>query len=367
MIRTLNNYECLNVQSAARLDYTGVMRVHAGGALIVLLALFSPQLRAEQRQPGAPAGQVKVERIAYNGWPQAWRVRNDRCELVIVPAVTRVMRFALVGGENLLWEDPLLAGKTFNADDGTWHNIGGEKLWPTQQKDLFKKYTGHDGWPPPWPWDAGASQAEPIANGVRLVLPHDKNFGARAVREFTLDPSRAMVHVRQWIQKTDGPPAQMTLWTVCQANNPLVCMLPCADGKFSDFGTPSKLIEPKPGCVTLGRDGEKGLKIGVPAATQNGWVAAVFHGTNDRRVMLVQSHRLVPNAQYPDDGLQAELYVSPRNFAFYTEMELLGPLVSLREGEKLEDDRIWQVVPVEGEDYAATATHGHAQALKMLK
>ena len=343
------------------------MPLHSRAVLLFLLVLSIAEARADQLQPRATGGQVAVERIAYDGWPQAWRVRNDHCELVVVPAVTRVMRFALVGGANLLWEDPALAGKTFAADDGIWHNIGGEKLWPTQQKDLFKKYTGHDGWPPPWPWDAGASRADPIANGVRLVLPHDKNFGAHAVREFTLDATRAMVHVRQWIEKTDGPPAQMTLWTVCQANNPLVALLPCENGTFHSFEMPSPLIQAKQTCVTLGRDAEKGLKIGVPAAGQNGWVAAVFNGPGAGKIMLVQSHRLVAKDKYPDDGLQAELYTSPRNFAFYTEMELLGPLVNLRAGEKLEDDRIWQIVPVEGDGYTDAAARAHVQALEELK
>jgi hypothetical protein len=343
------------------------MRNHPLAGLVVLLAIFGFDLRADAAPPEVNSTPVTVERVAYNGWPDAWRVRNQSCELVVVPAVSRVMRFAPAGGQNLLWEDPALSGKTFPTDDGTWHNLGGEKLWPTQQKDLFKKYTGHDGWPPPWPWDAGASRAEPIANGVRLVLPHDRHFGAHAVREFTLDPTRPLAHVRQWIEKTEGPPAEMTVWTVCQANDPILSLLPSADGKFSDFGTPSGLIQSKPGYLTLGRDAKQGLKIGVPVAGQNGWVASVFNGPSGRKLMLVQSHRLISAAKYPDAGLQAELYTSPISFALYTEMELLSPLVALRPGEKLEDDRVWQVVPVTGEDYAHTATRAHAQALERLK
>jgi hypothetical protein len=109
------------------------------------------------------------------------------------------------------------------------------------------------------------------------------------------------------------------------------------------------------------------LKIGVPVAGQNGWVASVFNAPSGRKLMLVQSHRLISAAKYPDAGLQAELYTSPISFALYTEMELLSPLVALRPGEKLEDDRVWQVVPVTGEDYAHTATRAHAQALERLK
>ena len=124
---------------------------------LALILLLGADLLASPENPEPKSTSVDIEPVAYNGWPEAWRVRNGKCELVVVPAVSRAMRFALIGGKNLLWEDATLAGKTFPADDGTWHNIGGEKLWPTQQKDLFKKYTGHDGWPPPWPWDAGAS------------------------------------------------------------------------------------------------------------------------------------------------------------------------------------------------------------------
>jgi hypothetical protein len=311
----------------------------------------------------ATSPSVSVEQTNYNGWPDAWRLRNTACELVVVPAVSRVMRFALIGGRNLLWENPDLAGKTFPTDDATWHNIGGEKLWPTQQKDLFKKYTGHDGWPPPYPWDAGASRAEAISNGVRLTIPCDKRFGAGAVREFTLDSQRPMVHVRQWIAKSGGEPAQVTVWTVCQVNNPTVSLLPCPDGQYSDFGTHSDLMTAKAGYVSLGRSDKDGLKIGQRTAGTNGWVASVF-SEPPQSLMLVLSHKLVPNASYPDDGLQAEIYTAPGTFAHYTEMEMLSPLIALKAGEKLEDDAVWQIVPVAGDDYAKIAWQAHEEALK---
>ena len=304
---------------------------------------------------------VTVERIEYKGWPDAWRLRNEACELIVVPAVSRVMHFSLIGGNNLLWENPELAGKTFPTDDGTWHNIGGEKLWPTQQKDLFKKYTGHDAWPPPWPWDAGPSRAEPLPLGIRLTLPDDKRFGAHAVREFTLDPRKPLVHVRQWIEKTEGDPAQMTLWTVCQANDPLLSLLPSADGKYADFAKHSDLMTTQAGYVALGRDEKRGLKIGVPPSGENGWVASVFAAPT-QNIMLVLSHRLTTDATYPDDRLQAELYTSPKNFANYTEMELLSPLIALKAGERLEDDAVWQIVPAVGSDYAAIAQQAHKEA-----
>src|SRR5690242_3564273 len=109
------------------------MRILPALALVCILVLTS--CSQSHSSPSPAASPVTVEQITYKGWPNAWRVRNPECELVVVPAVSRVMHFSLTAGPNVLWENPDLAGKTFPTDDGTWHNIGGEKLWPTQQKE----------------------------------------------------------------------------------------------------------------------------------------------------------------------------------------------------------------------------------------
>jgi hypothetical protein len=327
---------------------------------------------------GTVAAQVGVDKINYKGWPDAYRIHNDACELVIVPQVTRVMSFALADGKNVLWENPELAGKTFPADDGTWHNIGGEKLWPTQQKDLFKKYTGKNGWPPPWPWDAGPSTAEPIEAGVRLMIPHDKRFGAHALREFVMDAHKPLVHVRQWIDKTEGDAAEMTLWTVCQVDDPLLAIVPrdqSAPGyRRLDEAADSKTAELRGAVVTLAREEKRGLKIGVGPAADNGWAATTFSakGKDGAAVLFVQSHRLVADGTYPDGKCQAELYTAPVTFARYTEMELLSPLVALKPGQKLRDDAVWQLTAVEAETAkdaqraGAAAQKAHADALGIL-
>jgi hypothetical protein len=320
--------------------------------------------------PALAGDGVLIEKTIYNGWPVAWRLSNESCELVIVPQVTRVMRFALKGGKNVCWENPDLAGKTFPTDDGTWHNIGGEKLWPTQQKDLFKKYTGKDGWPPPYPWDAGASQAEQIENGVRLTIPHDPRFGAHAVREFVLDPREPRVHVRQWIEKTQGEPAEMTVWTVCQVDDPVVAMLPTdfTKGGYRRLGDDHGRAHVVSNCVVLDRDTKDGVKIGIIARDRplnTGWVATTIANKatkNGGGLLLVQSHRANSDATYPDDGCQAELYQAPVSFAKYTEMELLSPLVALKPGERLRDDAIWQLVPIDDQTARDAARAGAAAA-----
>ena len=254
------------------------------------------------------------------------------------------MSFSLRGGKNILWSDEKLAGKTLaKYDAATWHNFGGEKLWPTPQ-DNFPKFSPK-AWPPPYPWDGGASKAETMPDGVRITLATDPRFGAHAVREFSMDPQSPIIHVRQWIEKTEGTPAEMTIWTVAQVNDPKVSILPLgkADAKgqrYKSMGPSSPLTTVDEDVVSLGREARQGLKIGV-TSDRIGWAAATFGD-----VMLVQSHQIVPAAVYPDNGLDTQMYTSPISTARYTELEILGPLVTLKAGEKLRDDAVWQLIPL---------------------
>ncbi|MEZ0268484.1 MAG: hypothetical protein ACAI43_27465 [Phycisphaerae bacterium] len=330
---------------------------------IALVALLTTLSFACTPQPPP----VAVERITYNNWPDAVRLRNGACELVVVPAVSRVMHFGPAGGPNLLWENPKLAGRTFPADPRDWQNVGGEKLWPTQQ-NLFGKFTGIGfDWPPPWPWDGGPSKAELLPDGVRLTLPHDARFGAHAVREFRLDPVRPLVHVRQWIAKTQGPPVPMCVWTVMQVNDPAFAFLPTPDGTFADMGSFEGNVTAIPGQVSITRHDTKGRKVGIKPTGQNGYAAAVFE-TPKGRSLLVQSHKLAEGATYPDKGMQAELYASPRNVAHYTELELLGPFRELKPGERLSDDQVWQIQSLPPQtDPVDAARASHERALEVLK
>jgi hypothetical protein len=289
----------------------------------------------------APA--VRVERIGYRGWAGAYRVSNDKCELIVVPQISRVMHFSLRGRKNVLWVNPDLAGKVL-PEGKEWNNYGGEKVWPTQQS-LFPTLAGR-AWPPPWPWDGGESKVERIDGGVRITTGHDPKFGAHLVREFVMDRREARVTVRQWIDKTEGEPVPMTIWSVCQVDDPSVAITAAgkrlADGKrYRALGEASPLMLEHETVVTLGRDAKRGLKIGVSSEGKTGWVAAEFSGA-----MLVISHPRVEGTAYPDQGCDAEIYTSPGNGVKYTELELLSPLVSVRDGERLMEEQEWNLLPV---------------------
>ena len=322
---------------------------------------------------GALAGGARVEHVAYDGWADALRISNDLCELVVVPATSRIMRFALRGEENLLWSDPRMAGKVFPTDDGQWHNLGGDKVWPTQQS-LFGTYMKGRAWPPPYEFDSAPALADEIAGGVRLTGPLSGDFGARLVREIVLDGRRSAVLIRQRFVKSAGDPAEMTVWNVTQTRRPAYALLPLGrprpDGlRHRELGkfAPGR-SETVGDFLVVRNDDVAHQKAGIPASDdgRNGWVACVYD-----RAMILESHALEAGP-YPDEGCHGEVYLAPREGDYYVELELLSPLVRLSAGGELRHDIVWQIAPLAPEvsgdpaRAAEVARAAHREALAIL-
>ena len=317
---------------------------------------------------GAASAEVTVTQIRYTKWDGAWSIKNAACEMVIVAQVGRVMSFSLSGGQNVLWNNPELAGQTVPQDDNTWHNFGGDKVWPTQQ-DWWIRYTARNGWPPPYSFDGAAQTAERIEGGVRMTSPPSPEFGTRTVREFVMDPIRPLVHVRQWFTKSEGKPVTMSLWTVTQVRTPDFAILPI--GGPMDLKTLGPVVPDKlktdASVVSLRNDRAASQKIGAAPITRtdSDWVAGVFG-----REMLVES-RQRRDGQYPDGNCQAEIYTAPSKDGSYVELEMLSPMTDLTAGKTLRDDTVWQIVRLDEphpspEQAAAAARASHQLALKEL-
>jgi hypothetical protein len=309
---------------------------------------------------------VSVEKVEFHGWKNAIRLSNRVCEMVVVPEISRVMYFGLKGGANLIWIAPSANGQSYSEGGSDWRNLGGDKIWPEPQ-DVF-------GWPPPYFFDNAPSTAEVIPGGVRLKTEKaSPRLGSVCVREFVLNADKALVNVRQRLEKIQGQPAAMTLWNVTQVCAPDYALLPLgpedeAKRPYRCFNR-SKLEAPyfhvHDTVLTL-RNDESGPKVGVSpnADGSNGWVAAVYHDC-----MLVESRKIEKGANYPDNQCHAELFSAPSALGPYVELELLSPLKTLKVGQQLADDSVWQIVPLTAEQShdperaAAVARKVHSDAM----
>src|SRR6185437_2663069 len=80
---------------------------------------------------------VKVEKTAYRGWPNCYRISNGTVELIVTGDVgPRIIRYGFAGGQNLFKEFDEQMGKTGEAD---WQARGGHRLWISPE-DKVKTY-----------------------------------------------------------------------------------------------------------------------------------------------------------------------------------------------------------------------------------
>ena len=70
---------------------------------------------------------VKVEKTAYKGWPNCYRVTNGEVELIVTGDIgPRVMRYGFVGGQNLFKEFAEQLGKSGEKE---FQLRGGHRVW----------------------------------------------------------------------------------------------------------------------------------------------------------------------------------------------------------------------------------------------
>lgn len=276
------------------------------------------------------AAQRGVRRESYRGWPEAVVVGNDVAEVVIVPAVGRVMQFRFRGEEGPFWEHAEFAGKSPDPQSETWGNFGGDKAWPAPQAD-WPRVTPR-AWPPPPAFDAMPVRAEVKGHTVELVSPVDPYYGIRTRRRVALDAARPVMTITTAYEKVAGDPVKVAVWVVTQLRDPERIFVPVPAGtRFAGgYGLQSKAPPPdlrlEGGLLSLGRDGGAAYKIGSDAGTLL-WVGA-------RHALRIDSPRAAAG-EYPDGGSSAEVYTAPRPLD-YVELEMLGPLKLLRVGDRVE-------------------------------
>jgi hypothetical protein len=294
-----------------------------------LTLFFLTLMLALARLPAS--AEVIIKRITYHGWQNAVHMSNGTVELVFVPQIGRIMRYAYGDGPNLLWENPELFGKTTDLKNTTqdWQNYGGDKLWPAPQNRW--------GWPPDATLDSGLHtvQVQRVQQNRRLLVsgPPSPKQGIRFTREIALEPTGTGVTITNTLINTSDKEVNWSVWEVTQVDSPDIARMPLhKTGHFMKGYYVFKDADPKPerlrieeNEVLLERDTKSSSKIGGDSPA--GWLAAEKAG-----IRFEVSARVEPNRDYPDDGCALEIYTNPDPNK-YIELELLSPIVTIAPGK----------------------------------
>ena len=172
-------------------------------------------------EPAPPPPVAPVPPTEFRGWTHAFRIQNDQAEAVFVPAVGRLVHFARRDGASPLRLEPALAGKTPAAGE-TFFNVGGDWFWPVSQARWPARAADGKDWPPPavlgdeTPWTCSAWTDADGAPCVQFVRRYGAPLNVEATRLFRLEPTSAVLVVRQRLERTAPSEIPVVLWNVSQ-------------------------------------------------------------------------------------------------------------------------------------------------------
>jgi len=284
-----------------------------------------------------------IQPSEFQGWTNALQLRNPLMTWVVVPEVGRIMHVG-PATNNMLRVNEAWAGKTADPETTVteWPNYGGDWIWPVAQPHWpsFNKRI----WPPhpvldgP-PWTALAWRSADGAQHARMVRQFEEPFYIRVTRTMRMDPTQAVVTVRQRIEQMRESNIPFSLWHISQVFKADYAILPVeATSSFDPPGLVT-LMNEYPGSGQISECGDVvvyDVRMGgdhkVGSDSRRGWIAAV----KGPWILLVQMvNEEIEGDVYPEGGCVLQLFSSEG--MGYTEIETMSPERLLMIGETIDN------------------------------
>ncbi len=278
---------------------------------------------------------VKIEKIAYKGWPNCYRITNGTVELVMTGDVgPRVMRLGFVGGQNMFKEYEDQLGKSGEKE---YQLRGGHRLWVAPETLATS-----------WALDNTAVKIE--AKGDTLIATSPVDPQTRIVKQIAvkLSPEGATVEVVHRIRNDNPWTIEFAPWAltmmapggtaisgfpprgkhpeVLAATNPLVMWA------YTDLSDPRWTYTAK--YIALRQDAKAPAPQKIGMFNPNTW-AAYLLGSD----LFVKRVKADPSKTYPDFGCSFETFTNNEML----EIETLGPLQQVEPGATVEHVEHWSL------------------------
>ena len=279
---------------------------------------------------------VTITKSPYAGWPNCYRITNGEVELIVTSDVgPRVIRYAFVGGQNIFKEFAPQMGKSGEKE---WQPRGGHRIWMAPEK-LRETY---------------ALDNSP----VKIEVKGDTLIATQAVEPETglekqiivkLAAAGSRVEVTHHIKNTRAQPIELAPWALTMmspggrgitgfpprgthpemlaATNPLVMWA------FSNLSDPRWTFTNK---YLILRNDPKNTGQPQKLGTFNTDTWGAYALNNE---LFIKRMKADPSKHYTDMGCSYETFTN----AEFLELETLGPLVKLGQGQQLEHVEHWSL------------------------
>ena len=275
---------------------------------------------------------TRFAKVAYQGWPNCYRLSNELVEVIITTDVgPRLIRFGFPG-HNELAEFPSDLGQTGGS---AFRLYGGHRLWHAPES------RGRTYYP-----DNGPVGLEQTGDGVRVIQPTEPTTGIQKEMEVSLSPNEASLRIRHRLQNHNLWAVELSVWglTALPPGGTAIIPLPPRGRHPEDLAPSSSftmwpytdLSDPRwtwgRKYVLLRQDPTRPLPQKIGASVPDGWSAYAREGH-----VFVKTAQYVPRATYPDFGSSFEAFADGRML----ELESLGPLTRAEPGEAVEHSETW--------------------------
>lgn len=278
---------------------------------------------------------VIIEKVAFRGWPNCYRVSNGIVEFIATTDVgPRIISYGFVGGPNLFFVREDFAGQTGGSE---WKNYGGHRIWHAPE-DKVRTYEP----------DNGPIQARSIGNGLVLTMPPEKVSAIQKEIEITLDPASTAVRVIHRLRNTGAWPVECAPWAISVMAPGGFAIAPMPTTFHPDRLLPNRALTLWP--YTDMRDdrwvwgtdyvllrqkvvsGQERTKVGLNSNV--GWAAYSLKGH-----LFIKRVDYIEGAKYPDFNSSLEVFSNNRML----ELETLAPLVTLQPGAVAAHEERWEL------------------------
>ncbi len=275
-----------------------------------------------------------METIEFNGWKNVVRLANAEIELLIATDVgPRILRCGYIGEKNMFAE---IAGQQGGAGEDEWMIRGGHRFWIAPEEK-----------PKTYELDNSPIEIEEIPNGIRTIQPVGSISNVAKTMDIKLSAEDNSVEVIHTLENRSGGVVELAPWALSvmatdgMAVIPKPAMIPHTDRLthnqewslwgYTDFTDPRWSLGSR--YIFFRQDTKRGPnKLGL--AHKEGWVAYLLD-----EFMFVKSFKWIDGAVYPDGGCNFETFSNEE----FLEIESLGPLVSLEDGEKVSHSESWSM------------------------
>jgi len=278
-----------------------------------------------------------MERIAYGGWDNCYRLENKALEVIVTGDVgPRVISLAPAGGHNMFKQFSDMMGQT-GGDE--WKIYGGHRLWHAPEAKP-RTY---------WP-DNSHVTVKQIKNGLQTIQETEPDTGIQKQMDIVLDGRNAHAVVTHRLTNRGLWAVTLAPWALSVMSPGGRAIIPQAPYmSHDDTLLPARPVVLWPYTdmsdsrwtwgrkfIQLRQDAKARLPQKVGIGLTDGWAAYYL-----RKQVFLKRFKHDQKAAYPDFGCSFETFTN----ADMLEVETLGPVVTLEPRASVRHVEHWFVFP----------------------